>query len=95
MMRNYLERLEAVAAALYDGHLTIMRFTTNWRVGFGSPYADPTVIFWVQSLAVGDTFAEAARNALQEVRQAWDRTRRARIDAIVEAAVSGRAASPE
>ena len=33
-----MRRLESVAASLFDGHLTIMKFTTNWRVGFGTPF---------------------------------------------------------
>jgi hypothetical protein len=28
-----LAELERVAREEFDGHLTIMRFTTNWRVG--------------------------------------------------------------
>jgi hypothetical protein len=43
-----------------DGHLTIMKFTTNWRIGFGTPI-DRTDI---DALAPGITFAEAARAAL-------------------------------
>lgn len=29
---------EQIARQKYDGHLTVMRFTTNWRVTFGTPY---------------------------------------------------------
>jgi hypothetical protein len=29
--------LESCARLHYDGHFTVMRFTTNWRVCFGTP----------------------------------------------------------
>jgi hypothetical protein len=29
--------LEGVARAKHGGHLTVMRFTTNWRISFGTP----------------------------------------------------------
>jgi hypothetical protein len=31
-----LNRLEAVANGSFNGHFTVMKFTTNWRVGFGT-----------------------------------------------------------
>lgn len=50
-----LSRLIQVALLNHDGHLTIMRFTTNWRVSFETPndYMD------IQSMPSGETFAEA------------------------------------
>ena len=45
----------------HDGHLTVMKFTTNWRVGFGTPYDREDI----ERLAVGSTFAEAAKAALK------------------------------
>jgi hypothetical protein len=44
----------------YDGHFTVLRFTTNWRVGFGTPYGREDI----DALVAGKTFAEAARAAL-------------------------------
>lgn len=35
-----LEMAEYRAAQRYDGHLTIMRFTTGWKVMFGTPDLD-------------------------------------------------------
>jgi hypothetical protein len=52
--------LELRAAELSDGHLTIMRFTTNWRVWFGTP-GDRGEI---QAAPKGRTFQEAAWKAL-------------------------------
>jgi hypothetical protein len=55
-----LMRLEEVAKAKFQGHLTILRFTTNWRIGFYQP-ADRDQI---QKMSVGSTFREAALAAL-------------------------------
>jgi hypothetical protein len=57
-----LADLERVASRLHDGHVTIMRFTTNWRVGFGTP-------LWrcdICDMASGKTFADAALAALAD-----------------------------
>ena len=40
MAENYgfvLESLQTIADRYFDGHFTVMKFTTNWRVGFGTP----------------------------------------------------------
>ncbi|MCW2194986.1 hypothetical protein AB7M45_007759 [Bradyrhizobium elkanii] len=52
--------LEAQAKSLRDGHLTILRFTANWRVGFGTPSERDDIA----KAADGPTFAAAARKAL-------------------------------
>lgn len=36
-----LKRIEKIADEHHDGHFTIMKFTTNWRVCFGTPFNDP------------------------------------------------------
>jgi hypothetical protein len=46
-----------------DGHLTIMKFTTNWRVGFGTPLHR----YEIQLMAEGKTFSEAAKAALEDI----------------------------
>ena len=56
-------RLIETADKSYDGHLTVMKFTTNWRVGFVTPDDRDGI----NDMAVGNTFAEAARKALGEV----------------------------
>lgn len=54
-----LELLEQIARKYFDGHLSILRFTTNWRVGFGTFQDDE-----INSMPVGKTFSEAARAAI-------------------------------
>ena len=56
-----LAKLQDVATSKHDGHLTILRFTTNWRVGFVTPTSRDDV----NELAAGTTFAEAAARALE------------------------------
>jgi hypothetical protein len=43
-----------------DGHFTVMKFTTNWRVMFGTP-GDR---FDIEDAYVGRTFTEAASRAI-------------------------------
>jgi hypothetical protein len=57
------EKLIATANEISDGHLTILRFTTNWRVGFGTHEDGYKDIDYIPS---GKTFAEAAMKALSE-----------------------------
>jgi len=57
---DLLQHLEAVAKKKFDGHLTIMRFTTNWRVGFLQP-GDRDEI---ELMPEGRSFEEAALKAL-------------------------------
>jgi hypothetical protein len=54
-------RLVETADKLGAHNLTIMKFTANWRVGFFTPIAREDIA----SMAVGKTFAEAAREALE------------------------------
>ena len=55
-----LSLLTARADTNHDGHLTIMKFTTNWRVGFGT-VSDRDDI---GKLAEGSTFEDAAGKVL-------------------------------
>lgn len=54
------ERLVEVANRDFDEHLTVLKFTTNWRVGFVTPPDRDHI----EEMAVGPTFAEAAYVAL-------------------------------
>jgi hypothetical protein len=63
-MDNLMRELERIAKEHFDGHFTVMRFTTNWRVWFGTP----SVRGDIQAAPVGKTFAEAAGNALEKWR---------------------------
>lgn len=54
--------LQEVANEKHDGHLTVLKFTTNWRVGFFTPAERDQI----DEMAAGSSFAEAARNALSK-----------------------------
>ena len=62
-MLDLLNELIAVADKDFDGHLTIMKFTDNWRVGFGTPHGRHDI----DDMAAGKSFEEAARSALAQV----------------------------
>jgi hypothetical protein len=55
-----LLRLEEIAKTQFDGHLTIMRFTTNWRIDFYQPGDHDEI----QQMPVGATFREVALRVL-------------------------------
>lgn len=58
-----LSRLIQIANEKFDGHFTILKFTGNWRVCFGT--ADTAVLDGnVHHMPVGKTFAEAAQAAI-------------------------------
>jgi hypothetical protein len=69
--RDLMAELERVAAEEFDGHLTVMRFTTNWRVGFGTPMARCDVT----AMPAGATFEEAAEKALASRFCCWSADR--------------------
>jgi hypothetical protein len=74
-------RLERVATALFGGHLTIMRFGSNWRVGFTTPSERHDIT----AMAEGRTFAEAAHKALQRIKETvWADQRKRRADVEAE-----------
>jgi hypothetical protein len=56
-------KLQEVAEEISDGHVSILKFTTNWRVSFETPNDRDDI----REMAVGRTFAEAARGALDRV----------------------------
>ena len=58
-----MARLIKVADGAFDGHLTIMKFTGNWRVSFKTPSERDDI----QRMSVGDTFAQAAKALLEKV----------------------------
>src|SRR5262249_29178727 len=57
---DIFERLVERAKREFDGHLTVCRFTTNWRVGFFTPESREDI----DRLTAGKTFEEAAAAAL-------------------------------
>ena len=40
MLEALLKVSEAIARKKYDGHLTLMKFTTHWKAMFGTPNLD-------------------------------------------------------
>jgi hypothetical protein len=62
MSNDLMGALIARAEAEFGGHLTIMRFTTNWRVGF----VTPNDRWMISVMPVGKTFKGAAENALAQ-----------------------------
>jgi len=58
-----LKALVEMADIKSDGHLTVMKFTTNWRVSFLTPGDRDDI----HKMHEGKTFGEAARKALDQV----------------------------
>ncbi|MGX8011676.1 hypothetical protein ACVDG8_023225 [Mesorhizobium sp. ORM8.1] len=58
-----MDRLVKVADGAFDGHLSILKFTTNWRVSFETPSSREDI----GVMAVGDTFKEAALALLNRI----------------------------
>jgi hypothetical protein len=84
-----LRRLEQVATTLFGGHFTIMRFGSNWRVGFTTPNDRHDIT----AMAEGRTFAEAADKALQRIKEAvWADQAKRRADVEESMSPSTRAA---
>jgi hypothetical protein len=61
-----MRRLVQIADERFDGHLTILKFTTNWRVGFKTPTEREDI----DAAPVGRSFAEAAQKALASIGEA-------------------------
>lgn len=55
-----MAKLVKTADAKFDGHLSVLKFTTNWRVSFVTPDERNGV----EGMYVGKTFDEAATKAL-------------------------------
>jgi hypothetical protein len=55
-----MAQLVKIANEEFDGHLTILKFTTNWRIGFETPNSRQDI----GALAGGPTFVEAAQAAI-------------------------------
>jgi len=64
-----MKRLQDEANRKFDGHLTILKFTTNWRVSFATPddAGEFGVRNFIEEMPVGATLAEAAQKALNSV----------------------------
>jgi hypothetical protein len=72
-----LAKLQRRALIDFDGHLTILRFTTNWRVGFITPDERGDI----DGIPVGRTFEEAANAALVMTKaEHWQKIQASRED---------------
>jgi hypothetical protein len=60
-MKSTLRVLQMIADKHYDGHLTIMKFTTNWRIGFTTPNTRDEI----SAFSHGKTLDEAAFRAIE------------------------------
>ncbi len=58
-----LRVLEELAKKHSDGHFTIMRFTTNWRVVFSTPTDRDDI----SEMPVGKTVEEAIQKAIDKL----------------------------
>ena len=55
-----IRELSEIADKRSDGHFTVMRFTTNWRVGFYTPSDRDDI----DDMCVGKTLEEAVKAAI-------------------------------
>jgi hypothetical protein len=55
--------LEQIADRHFDGHFTVMKFTTNWRVSFGG---QPDGREAIQKMAEGPTLPDAVAGAIEQ-----------------------------
>lgn len=65
---DVLKECERIANEKYDGHFTIMKFTTNWKFCFGQPYNYEEI----QLMATGQTMEEAIDKGIKENTNASD-----------------------
>lgn len=59
----YLVALRSIAASRADGHYTIMKFTTNYRVGLGTVSSEEDI----KKMAEGETLIEAIKNLINDI----------------------------
>lgn len=59
---DLLNECERIAKEKYDGHFTLMRFTTNWKFCFGQPFNYDEI----QMMATGKTMEEAIQKGIKK-----------------------------
>jgi hypothetical protein len=69
MTEELLKRLVDIANERFDGHVTIMKFTANWRVGFGTPSQVYSNRADDVDMMEGKTLEEASTKALANPRR--------------------------
>lgn len=63
-----LERLIEIANRNYDGHFTLMKFTSNWRCCFGTI----TERMEISNMAEGKTMDEAIEKCIEQSINVYD-----------------------
>lgn len=58
-----LKLLEELAKKHSEGHFTIMKFTTNWRISFSTPQDRDDI----SEMFVGQTLEEAVEKAIKSL----------------------------
>lgn len=66
LTETLLEFAQKIAIKKYDGHLTVMRFTTHWKVMFGTPNLDIDGRKEVRKLQAYPTLEEALRALINQ-----------------------------
>lgn len=64
-----LEQAVRMAKGYHDGHLILMRFTTNWRSCFGTPWGD--VRDAIEQMDEGATMEEALTKTMSKGTNAY------------------------
>ena len=59
-----IRKAQHIAHIHADGHLTIFKFTTNWRVSLRTPFPSETREF-IDKATAGDTLEEALKNFIK------------------------------
>lgn len=65
---NYLDMFKDIANKQFDGHYTVMKFTTNYRVAFGTIVAHDydELRNAISEMAEGKTLDEACKKCVEE-----------------------------
>ena len=65
---NHLDMFKAIADKRFDGHYTVMKFTTNYRVAFGTIVAHDydELRKAISEMAEGKTLDEACKKCVEE-----------------------------
>ena len=65
---SYLDLFKEIANEQFDGHYTVMKFTTNYRVAFGTIHANDydELRKVIQGMAEGKTLEEACKRCVEE-----------------------------
>jgi len=61
---NILQFIRLISKKHFDGHFTIMKFTTNYRISFGS---QPDTRKKIEAMASGSTLLDALIGAIQKI----------------------------